>query len=689
MRTFKLSFVVLVLLVGVAHAQLGVGINHNTTLTGTGSTSSPLGVNMTLLAGNGLTSTSTTFDIGAGTGITVASNAISVDTAVIQAKVTGTCSTPSAIIAVNTDGTVLCSTNAIDGSGTANTLAKWSDANTLTNSLVTDNGTTWAYNTNKLTITASNGNTSIAGTLGVTGLSTLTGGFSLGADSSAASHKITNLTNGSSAQDAAAFGQIATGVNAAVSGTTNKLAKFTSTNVVGDSSVTSTAADSLVVTQGSTSSITMSGTSESSYLMFGSNQDIYLRGGKAASSINIGDATNTGGINLGSASNHTINVGNFTVQGNSAFGNATTDTTTITGNTTINAATTGNNLVVSGAGIVTRFNLNNTASGGREWLFDSNATAGPAPNTLAIYDNTGGTYRLKLGATTATINNLSTDTLTLHGAATFDAKATIALASTTASASSAGTALEITQTAGSNEYISFRQTDAQKGLHFDNSSASGDGFLVYDGSRQFLWGTAGTVREKLDSNGSLFTGDTTDTAIANNVDVVTIGKNGGSSDRETADVATLNISNTLRGDTTGGVTLNEYGIKVNAGITNSCGAGECASGTVNAYGVRVDGPGQSSRVNGYAIYSTAAASDAYSGYFNTGKFHVGGDSDFGSTKNRGTITLSGGTGTATVASGAVCVCTDTTANASVKCAVSATTLTATGTTTDVIAYHCF
>jgi hypothetical protein len=55
---------------------------------------------------------------------------------------------------------------------------------------------------------------------------------------SASSLQITNLANGSSAQHAAAFGQIATAVNAAVSGTTNALARFTGTNAVGDSGVT-------------------------------------------------------------------------------------------------------------------------------------------------------------------------------------------------------------------------------------------------------------------------------------------------------------------------------------------------------------------------------------------------------------------------------------------------------------------
>lgn len=103
------------------------------------------------------------------------------------------------------------------------------------NTFVTGN---LAVNTNKFNVTASSGNTLIAGTLGVTGLATLTAGFSLGATGNANSNKITNLTNGSSAQDAAAFGQIATAINAAVSGTANTIAKFTSTNVVGNSNIT-------------------------------------------------------------------------------------------------------------------------------------------------------------------------------------------------------------------------------------------------------------------------------------------------------------------------------------------------------------------------------------------------------------------------------------------------------------------
>lgn len=80
------------------------------------------------------------------------------------------------------------------------------------------------------------------------GLVTMSAGFTLGADSSANSHKITSLTNGSSAQDAAAFGQIGTAIAAAVSGTTNTLAKFTSTSVIGNSRITDDATNVRILT---------------------------------------------------------------------------------------------------------------------------------------------------------------------------------------------------------------------------------------------------------------------------------------------------------------------------------------------------------------------------------------------------------------------------------------------------------
>ncbi len=53
--------------------------------------------------------------------------------------------------------------------GTANTIAKFTAGQNIGNSLLTDDGTTFAINTNKVTITEATGNTSIAGSLAVAG----------------------------------------------------------------------------------------------------------------------------------------------------------------------------------------------------------------------------------------------------------------------------------------------------------------------------------------------------------------------------------------------------------------------------------------------------------------------------------------------------------------------------------------
>ena len=60
---------------------------------------------------------------------------------------------------------------------TTNTVAKFVSAGAVGNSSATDDGTTFAIATNKLTVTEASGNTSIAGTLGVTGLLTATAGI--------------------------------------------------------------------------------------------------------------------------------------------------------------------------------------------------------------------------------------------------------------------------------------------------------------------------------------------------------------------------------------------------------------------------------------------------------------------------------------------------------------------------------
>lgn len=119
----------------------------------------------------------------------------------------------------------------LTGSGTTNTITKWTGGMILGNSLLTDDGTTFAINVNKFTVTEANGNTAVAGTLGVTGLSTLTGGFSAGAQSDMTTHKIVNLSNGTNPNDAINLSQL----TGAVSGTVGTYAMFTGTNVVGNS----------------------------------------------------------------------------------------------------------------------------------------------------------------------------------------------------------------------------------------------------------------------------------------------------------------------------------------------------------------------------------------------------------------------------------------------------------------------
>src|SRR4029077_5312334 len=61
----------------------------------------------------------------------------------------------------------------VSGSGTTNTIPVWTSSSTIGNSSVTDNATTFAINTNKFTVTEASGNTAVAGTLNVTGSSTL------------------------------------------------------------------------------------------------------------------------------------------------------------------------------------------------------------------------------------------------------------------------------------------------------------------------------------------------------------------------------------------------------------------------------------------------------------------------------------------------------------------------------------
>lgn len=73
--------------------------------------------------------------------------------------------------------------------------------------------------------------------------------------------------------------------------------------------------NSLVVNKGTatTSGAVFGGTADNSYFMHSSNENTYIRGGKAASFVSIGDATNTGGVFIGSSTNDTSVQGKLNV----------------------------------------------------------------------------------------------------------------------------------------------------------------------------------------------------------------------------------------------------------------------------------------------------------------------------------------------------------------------------------------
>lgn len=129
--------------------------------------------------GNGTSSGGTVTSVACGIGLSCAPSPI-VGAGTVSLDITPTtCAAGAAETATASDGTSTCTAFTPSGSisGTTNTISKFTSASTVGNSAETDDGTTFAVNVNKFTVTESNGDASIAGTLGVTGLSTLTGGY--------------------------------------------------------------------------------------------------------------------------------------------------------------------------------------------------------------------------------------------------------------------------------------------------------------------------------------------------------------------------------------------------------------------------------------------------------------------------------------------------------------------------------
>jgi hypothetical protein len=139
---------------------------------------------------------------------------------------------------------------------------------------------------------------------------------------------------------------------------------------------------------------------------------------------------------------------------------------------------------------------------------------------------------------------------------------------TTPAAASANAVLILEVVDGNHNYQAFRGT-GQMGLRFNNASGEGDGFLIYDGgARSLYYGSAGTVRQYIDSSGGVQIGDTANTGVASDVDVFTIGNAG--TGQSTTGKALAKLTNTGSYTTAGG-NVTYYGANIAVSATESAG----------------------------------------------------------------------------------------------------------------------
>lgn len=365
------------------------------------------------------------------------------------------------------------------------------------------------------------------------------------------------------------------------SGTTNTVAKFTGATSIGDSSInddgtTVTTASNITITGNSL--LTVGGTSPN--LSIGPNWggvdgDSYLATAGANTDIVFG-------INGAEYLRLDGDDGLSKFAGNTQLGDAAGDVLDVNGDLSKFGSNDGATYI-AGSAINSSYSVNGVA----DLILNNSGFSGGSTQfrNLIVADGKAATVATFTGSDKSfALNGVATlgDAVTDDGHA-INGTTTIADGASTVPAASAGTILTLEQANSTSAYLTFRATGAQAGMRFNNSSGAGDGFLVYDGSRRYLWGTAGSVRAELDSNGSHFYGDTTNTAVASNVDVLTLGNTGTGQTGNGKALIVATHSGSF--DTTGGVKDN---IGINLSITSARSAG---SNNLHNYGAILSASG--------------------------------------------------------------------------------------------------
>lgn len=474
-----------------------------------------------------------------------------------------TCSTGQALVWNGSAWT--CGTAGVDGSGTGGRSTRWSDADTLADGAFTDDGT----------------NAVAQGTLGVNGQLTLlrsagvapalswkqTGQAEWQVWQNASTDPLlfynsvagTSVCTLSTAGLLNCVGGLQENGSAVLSGsvTDNYLAKGASGNLV-DSTLTSTSADTLVAIQGTSTAGLFGGTNDNTYLMFGANQDIFLRGGKAASTISIGDTTNTGGILIGSSTN-TTGIGTSPSPSIQLIvaGTSSRQPLDVVGR---EGAT---------SGIVARFSSGTSGSAAMLQLSDGfTYNWGVGTSSGADFEIRTNTFAGAAGTPWFRIAGSNGDTTVLGN---FDVDG---------DNSYFGSANYIYFQA--NQINSQYDADANANLAinyhgFQNGTTRTRDTEIYDGEQNLIAKFQGSDKSS-SFNGQVFAGDTAASSIANNVDVLTVG-NTGTGQTATHNLVKLSDSSTIADASSIDVRGEDISLTTGRGNCETCG-------TVNLYGMR-------------------------------------------------------------------------------------------------------